>query len=178
MKGESNATATTADDEGLFEGLHAPMGWTRAPRIRRIILPLLDPHDVEAPFARFADLGGHDARRLAELLPASALEDRQNSGPTLFQCLRSACADPTVRLSGYLVSPPRWDERLTVDAIEVADTESADSATAADHPGTQRVWEELRIRLGLADTVAGPDELLHLRRLPSSGRPGWWMWWD
>ena len=63
---------------------------------------------------------------VAELIarvPTANLEDRQNSALTLGVLAAAALSRPEqVLLSGYVVGPPRHDERVSVDGVTILRT--------------------------------------------------------
>ena len=119
--------------------LYGPPGWTVRIGLWRLLEPWLDtprclpgesPLRLDArgaPESDYVPFRGMDAATAADLLsrlPAAALSDRQNLAPSLKSML-TACAgaDGQVRLCGYGIGPQREDERLSVEALWVADTE-------------------------------------------------------
>lgn len=155
--------------------LYAPSGWTDSSGAAAILEPFLVHPRPFADFARFEGLGAAQAERLLELLPEQNLADRQNNGPRVDELLRAAMAHEGLVLSGYLVSPPRWDERISIDGLFVP----ALPGLAAPDPLNPREfdrWGELGTALGLDSARSGPDELRALRC--ASGSLGWWLWWD
>ena len=100
-------------------GLYGHSGWLDDTGIRALLRPLTASGSECSDYARVQGIGAPVAERLLALLPAEQLEDRQNNAPALGDLLSAAVAHPGVRLCGYLIAPPRWDERLTIDAILV-----------------------------------------------------------
>lgn len=145
--------------------------------------PVLDepgdePFDDYTPFH---DLGPQAAARLLEVLPEAQLADRQNLAPTLGSLLRAcARADGRVRLSGYAIGPRRPDERVTVEALWIADPDLLDMEVHDEHDEGCRcrvLWDTVRERYGL-DARALPDEMRPMRRQWTHGQVGTWLWWD
>lgn len=103
------------------ESLHGPPGWTKDWGIA----DLLTPHrggdrGSGSSFARFEGVTARTASLLEERLPEGNLDERQNGGPTCRSMLRATIsAAGEVELSGYLVSQPRWDERVGLDGLVV-----------------------------------------------------------
>ena len=117
--------------------LYGPPGWTVRIGLWHLLEPWLDaprclPGETPlrtdalgAPMSDYVPFRGMDAATAADLLlrlPAPALVDRQNLSPSL-RTMLTACAhaDGRVRLSGYGIGPQREDERLSVEALWVAD---------------------------------------------------------
>lgn len=179
------------------ESLHGPPGWTRESGVAALLRPYLDHGDPGgSSFARFEGVGGQVARDLLGLLPEGNLAERQNGGPSCQDMLRAAVGwAGEVELSGYLVSPPRWDERVGLDGMVVhsgvlrkrgSDDEAGGGATrdlpVARASSTaltrQRLWEELRRALDLGASTQHPDELMPFLPEGRGGRLSWWLWWD
>ena len=146
--------------------------------------PVLDELGDDAPFddyMPFHDLGPRAAARLLEVLPEAQLADRQNLAPTLGSLLRAcARADGRVRLSGYAIGPRRPDERVTVEALWIADPDLLDMEVHDEHDEgccCRVLWDTVRERYGL-DARALPDEMRPMRRRWTHGPIGTWLWWD
>lgn len=156
-------------------GLYSSPGWTERLGIAGLLEPLLLRTSADADFARFEALGAEEAESLLEIVPEDALEDRQNNGPRLVELLRLALERPGVCLSGYLISPPRWDERITVDGLLIPATDDLPEALASD-PLVLHKWPRIRRALGLVSASGDPDEILALPH--GRGGMAWWIWWD
>lgn len=100
-------------------GLYGHSGWLDDTGICALLRPLTASGSECSDYARVQGIGAPVAERLLALLPAEQLEDRQNNAPALGDLLSAAVAHPGVRLCGYMIAPPRWDERLTIDALLV-----------------------------------------------------------
>ena len=100
-------------------GLYGHSGWLDETGIRTLLRPLAASGSECSDYVRVQGIGSAVAERLLALLPAGQLEDRQNNAPALGDLLSAAVAHPGVRLCGYMIAPPRWDERLTIDAVLV-----------------------------------------------------------
>lgn len=100
-------------------GLYGHSGWLDDTGIRALLRPLAASSSECSDYVRVQGIGSAVAERLLALLPAEQLEDRQNNAPALGDLLAAAVAHPGVRLCGYMIAPPRWDERLTIDAVLV-----------------------------------------------------------
>ena len=115
-------------------GLYGHSGWLDDTGIRALLRPLTASGSECSDYARVQGIGSAVAERLLALLPAEQLEDRQNNAPALGDLLSAAVAHPGVRLCGYMIAPPRWDERLTIDALLVpaSDLGSTSGPSEAD----------------------------------------------
>ena len=115
-------------------GLYGHSGWLDDTGIRALLRPLTASGSECSDYARVQGIGAPVAERLLALLPAEQLEDRQNNAPALGDLLSAAVAHPGVQLCGYMIAPPRWDERLTIDALLVpaSDLGSASGPSEAD----------------------------------------------
>ena len=127
---------------------------------------------------------GMDAATAADLLnrlPAAALSDRQNLAPSL-KTMLTACAgaDGQVRLCGYGIGPQREDERLSAEALWVADADLQGYEVLVEHSRDcqcSALWERVRDRYEL-DAGCIPDDIVRTRPEWAGGAVGWWMWWD
>lgn len=149
---------------------------------------------TQGSFARFEGLTGPTARALLAVLPEGNLGERQNGGPRCDELLRAAGARPgEVELSGYLVSPPRWDERVGIDGVVVGAGVLPPPRAGRGSPrhalvpvadrlsslsARQEVWEGIRHTLGLGVLTQEPDELLPFLPDGRGGHLAWWLWWD
>ena len=136
-------------------GLYGHSGWLDDTGIRALLRPLTASGSECSDYARVQGIGAPVAERLLALLPAEQLEDRQNNAPALGDLLSAAVAHPGVRLCGYMIAPPRWDERLTIDAVLVpaSDLGSASGPSEADG----RSDPAARDAVGSAEGVGAPD---------------------
>ena len=178
------------------ERLYGPPGWT----VRIGLWPLLEPwldaprrlpgetalrvDAVGAPTSDYVPFRGMDAATAADLLarlPVPALADRQNLSPSL-ESMLTACAraDGRVRLSGYGIGPQRDDERLSAEALWVADADLQGYEVLVEHSRDcqcSALWERVRDRYEL-DAGCIPDDIVRTRPEWAGGAVGWWMWWD
>lgn len=163
------------------EGIFGPPGWTRTSGVADLLAPFLETwRGPGADFARFGGIGAHEALALAEALPSANLDDRQNDAPRVATLLGAAGhGGGAVELYGYLVSAPRWDERVSLDALVVPGAPASRSAGEAMTWGSARraLWDDLAMRFGLADGAHPPEELVWMPR-GADDAPGWWLWWD
>ena len=156
------------DEEALVpEGLYGPPRW-------------LEDRGISSLLARFAELAGTDARRLASLLPKNARDDRQNNAPRIIELLRAASRIDGLTLEGYVIRAPRRDERVSIDTVLVPESAIiAHTGAPIDeerYPSYQN-WLTLASVLGLGEDAIPPDEMRVLIRDGSSTR-WWWAWWD
>ena len=168
------------DDEPTPEGLYGPAHWLDDRGIATLLTPYLcDGWDL-GDYARFADLTGTDARRLASLLPKDARDDRQNNAPRIIDLLRAASRIDGLSLEGYVIRAPRRDERVSIDTVLVPESAIiAHTGAPIDderYPSYQH-WLTLATVLGLGEEAIPPDEMRLLVRDGSSMR-WWWAWWD
>ena len=178
------------------ERLYGPPGWTVRIGLWHLLEPWLDaprrlPGEtalrvdaVGAPTSDYVPFRGMDAATAADLLvrlPVPALADRQNLSPSL-ESMLTACAraDGRVRLSGYGIGPQRDDERLSAEALWIADPDLLDMEVHDEHDEGCRcrvLWDTVRERYEL-DARALPDEMRPMRRQWTHGQVGTWLWWD
>ena len=116
-------------------GLYGHSGWLDDTGIRALLRPLTASGSECSDYARIQGIGAPVAERLLALLPAGQLEDRQNNAPALGDLLSAAVAHPGVRLCGYMIAPPRWDERLTIDALLVPASDLGSSSDLGSASG-------------------------------------------
>jgi len=176
--------------------LYGPPGWTVRIGLWCLLEPWLDvprclPGEtalhmdaVGAPMSDYVPFRGMDAATAADLLaliPVPALADRQNLSPSL-KAMLTACAgaDGRVRLSGYGIGPQREDERLSAEALWVADPDLQGYEVFAEHNRLcqcSALWERVKERYEL-DARCIPDDIVRTRPEWAGGGVGWWMWWD
>ena len=80
----------------------------------------------------------------------------------------------------YAIGPRRPDERVTVEALWIADPDLLDMEVHDEHDEgccCRVLWDTVRERYGL-DARALPDEMRPMRRQWTHGRIGTWLWWD
>ena len=123
-------------------GLYGHSGWLDDTGIRALLRPLAASGSECSDYIRVQGIGSAVAERLLALLPAEQLEDRQNNAPALGDLLSAAVAHPGVRLCGYMIAPPRWDERLTIDAVLVPASDLGSSSDLL--PGSGRLDADRR----------------------------------
>lgn len=168
--------------------LYGDAGWTVERGIHDLMREYLSPFG-DLSFTRFADLDADTLASVVALLPPANMEDRQNHAPTLSELCAAAFARPEqVTLSGYIVGPPRHDERLSVDGLMVWGTPITASGGWGSEPlGGERLdlWQRLGDYLGCeAHDRNCPDEMVPLRQIDETsgltvqGVQGWWLWWD
>ena len=142
-------------------GLYGHSGWLDDTGIRALLRPLTASGSECSDYARVQGIGAPVAERLLALLPAEQLEDRQNNAPALGDLLSAAVAHPGVRLCGYMIAPPRWDERLTIDAVLVPASDlgsSSDLGPASGPSGADGHSDPAaRDAVGSTEGVGAPD---------------------
>ena len=177
--------------------LYGPTGWTTELGIWPLLANHLDTHlhpdhpeDLRTSMAAgtpdvdYIPLHGIDAttaKTLLDVLPTTALNDRQNLAPTL-RTLLTACAtaNDQVHLSGYGISPKRPDERLSIDTIWIADPDLLEIKVHPQHRHDcqcDRLWAEIASRYHL-DSLSMPDEILHTRPEWAPNTQELSLWWD
>lgn len=165
----TDATARSAS-------LYGARGWTDTTGAAALLAALECGPRLSKDFTRFAGLRAPEALALAQILPEANLHDRQNNGPELAELLDAACRIEGVELSGYLVGPPRWDERVSVDGLFAPPGIGLPDALPEDALSWAK-WPSVRDFLGLSTCAAPPDEFLPVPTGHAQGC-GWWMWWD
>ncbi|MDC4232930.1 hypothetical protein M3T53_04290 [Actinomyces sp. B33] len=157
-------------------GLYGAEGWLESTGVLGLLAPLVCPGRGSDDYLRFEGLGPLEAAALLEALPAGALADRQNLAPDLDFLLRTTIDRPGVRLSGYLITAPRPDERLSVDGLFACDPDGDSEPGAYSAPGCAQ-WAQACALLGWDPAAFSPDEFWRLGS-PGSMGAGWWLWWD
>lgn len=168
--------------------LYGTAGWTVESGIHDLLKEYLSPFG-DLSFTRFTDIDAETLATLVTLLPAANMDDCQNRAPALRELCAAALARPKqVTLSGYIVGPPRHDERVSIDGLMVVGTPITVKNGWGQEPlGEERLqlWRHLGEYLGFAAHLGNcPDEMVPLREvgegdgIPIHGRQGWWLWWD
>ena len=164
------------DKPDVEEGLYGHAGWTKKTGAAGIISGYLDGDEDTGNYRRFSTLDSEGASRLLEALPSIAHQDRQNDAPTLGTMLAACAANPgKVSLSGYTIDQTRWDERVSVDTIHVADPSAKEGARLSGQQLRDK-WHEYQEQLGL-DAREAPDEI-YCTGGEDNVPAGWEMWWD
>lgn len=164
------------DSPDLPNGYYGPLGWTKKTGVTDVMEKYVNPHMGIGDFKRFANLSGEDAEKLLKILPTEALEDRQNDSPSLGSMLSACAANPEkVYLSGYVVGDSRVDERISVDAILIADSQASEYCQLQDGEAFN-IWRGYQEKLGL-DSDCPPDEVYGAEEGENHPR-SWVMWWD
>lgn len=165
------------DNPDLPNGDYGPLGWTKKTGAADIMEKYINPRmSIGGDFKRFHDLGSEDAEKLLKILPTKALEDRQNDSPSLGSLLAACVANPgKVNLSGYVVGDSRVDERVSVDAILIADSQASEYRQLQDGEAFN-IWRGYQEKLGL-DSDCPPDEVYGAEEGENHPR-SWVMWWD
>lgn len=192
---------TTTNDttpEEPAPGLYGPRGWTTRTPLWYLLRtfptqPVYQPDGSLLPgylltdgapreeYVTFAGLTCEAALDLLEWLPAQALEDRQNNGPTLRSLLRACAASgDRLLLCGYGIGPQRSDERVSVEALWLRDEDLGCYRVSPEHDAgcqCENLWKVVAARYQL-DAAAVPDEILRMAPPWGGGESGWWFWWD
>lgn len=164
------------DNPDLPNGYYGPEGWTKKTGAADIMEKYINPRMGIGDFKRFANLGGEDAEKLLKILPTEALEDRQNGSPSLGSMLASCAANPgKVYSSGYVVGDSRVDERISVDAILIADSDASEYCQLQGSEAFS-IWRQYQEKLGF-DSDCPPDEVYGTEESKNHPR-SWVMWWD
>lgn len=156
--------------------LYGPKGWTKKTGATDAVKDYLDTDITMGNYGRFSNLDSEGAEKLLKVLPSIAYNDRQNDAPTLGTMLAACAANPgKVSLSGYTIDESRWDERVSVDTIHIADPEAGEG-TRLSRQQVRDKWHEYQEQLGL-DAWEAPDEIYSSGG--GDGSPaGWTLWWD
>lgn len=164
------------DNPDLPNGHYGPLGWTKKTGVTDVMEKYVNPGMSIGDFKRFANLRSEDAETLLKTLPTEALEDRQNDSPTLGSMLAACAANPgKVHLSGYMIGDSRVDERISVDAILIADSDASEYRQLQDGEAFN-IWRGYQEKLGL-DSDCPPDEVYGTEESENHPR-SWVMWWD
>ena len=171
--------------------LYGPPGWTVRIGLWHLLEPWLDaprclPGETPlrtdalgAPMSDYVPFRGMDAATAADLLlrlPAPALVDRQNLSPSL-RTMLTACAhaDGRVRLSGYGIGPQREDERLSVEALWVADPDLQGYEVFVEHSRAcqcSALWERSGIGTSSMPTASRTTSCVPDPSGPEAGSAG------
>lgn len=178
------AVSADADPEHLPHPEDRDHGWLQECGAIDALAPVLPgPVGLDGGTVGFRDLGGSVAARLLEVLPPAVLtQERQNWGPSLDRVLRSVAAHPEDLVAhGYLVSPRRCDERLSVEGVLVRAPQVV--RVYGEHDDGCQCQELLgyATALGVDDAVCDPHEITPWYKPVRSGPEGggWWrLWWD
>lgn len=165
------------DNPDLPNGDYGPLGWTKKTGVTDIMEKYVNPRmSIGGDFKRFHNLNGEDAEKLLKVLPKAALEDRQNDSPSLGSLLAACAANPgKVSLSGYMIGDSRVDERVSADAILIADSDASEYRYLQDGEAFN-IWRQYQEKLSL-DSDCPPDEVYGVEESENHPR-SWAMWWD
>ncbi len=192
-----------------------PRGWTFDLGIPEIVAGYSNPSDLEqyrqlrfggqaaadawrrelshGGLLYYRGLTGEAAQRLLDVLPPSALAERQNDAPTVGTFLRAATAHPDeIELTGYCVGPDRADERFSVEGLRLFPSSEAGidlyvqtfdewAAEVPDHEDRcqcEELWEIVQSRYGVDDAITFPTRMAAVEDFGvRSPRRGWLLWW-
>lgn len=168
--------------------MYGMAGWTLELGVRDLLADYLSAFG-DTSFHRFADIPADLVAELIARVPTANLEDRQNSALTLGVLAAAALSRPEqVLLSGYVVGPPRHDERVSVDGVTILRTPiRALGGWGVEPAGEERmrIWRALGEYLGWEATEENcPDEIIPILEASVMGEEGvhesqgWWVWWD
>ena len=164
------------DNPDILEGYSGPLGWTKKTGAKDIMEGYINHGQSIGDYERFSKLDSKGAEELLKVLPTSALDGRQNDSPTLRTMLSACAANPgKVHLSGYMIGDSRVDERITVDAILIADP-AASEYRQLQREESRRYWQSKQKELGL-DAIGSPDEV-YGASLKNPNQKCQVMWWD
>lgn len=156
--------------------LYGPAGWTRKTGATEVLKGYMDAGTSMGNYGRFSNLDGEGAEKLFAALPSIVHQDRQNDAPTLGTMLAACAANPEkVSLSGYTIDESRWDERVSVDTIHIADPSAKEGARLSGQQLRDK-WHEYQEQLGL-DAREAPDEI-YCTGGEDNAPAGWTLWWD
>lgn len=175
-------------DEKVFYG---PRGWTKQIRAAEL-LEITDEDECSSgdccfwndSFARFYHACATQIAALLDELPADNLDDRQNNAPCFGDLARACLTHPEqVTVSGYLVGSGRFDERITIDAIEISKSHIQPGSGGYEREpigdDRMRIWRELAEYLGIQASVLNmPDEMIPTYSQAEGKLTTWWLWWD
>lgn len=166
------------------QGLYGTHGWT----VNNGVHAIVDAHPcgifTDESFCRCDNVMPEAIHRLLEVIPPANLDDRQNNAPQCGQLMASCLAgNGNVILSGYVVGPPRTDERITFDGMTIRDSKVHPGIRGynCEPVGEERLmlWQELAASIGLEGTEHNcPDEMLPTMNDNAPGLTEWWVWWD
>lgn len=174
--GDETVRQIRENNPDLPNGHYGPLGWTKKTGVTDIMEDYVNPRMSIGDYKRFHNLDGQSASKLLKVLPKAALEDRQNDSPSLGSLLAACAANPDkVHLSGYVVGDSRVDERVSVDAILIADSQASEYRQLQDGEAFN-IWRGYQEKLGL-DSDCPPDEVYGAEEGENHPR-SWVMWWD
>lgn len=118
----------------------------------------------------FSGMGASGSAAILSTLTRKQASGTQNDSPTLGTMLQAAVDHPgKVEVHGYVASPGRQDERLTVEGIFIYDDTLK---TEAD------VKRAARATYGLSSGQFPPDEITQEENPSRPGEKAWRLWWD
>lgn len=174
-------------------------GWTLRRGVTRTLLPLAnlehlvlqtgffdtpeltDSGQMLIPsFMEYHGADQYTAKILRSQLPLFNLADRQNESPSVANILRACIDNPDqINFGGYLISPPRSDERVSIDTIYFyypVDLKSWPGVKKNYDQFQSSVYEQIAQYFQL-DQLSAPDEF---EALIQKGETiySWRAWWD
>lgn len=166
------------------KGIYGPKGWTIHRGVHEILGATQEFIFGDPSFSRFRSAQAQQVSDLLDVLPPENLDDYQNMAPSFGDLARACITHPhSVTVSGYIIAPPRPDERVTIDGITLHANPVEDELRVRFEKDAQaewlNVWTAVAGYLGLeASKEHAPDEL---KAYPDPDRQGqycWWIWWD
>lgn len=165
-------------------GIYGPQGWTTRQGVHEILEATQEFIFGDPSFSRFRGARASQVSDLLDILPPENLDDYQNMAPVLGDLARACITHPnTVTLSGYIISPPRTDERVTVDGMTIQANPVQDDLRMRFEKDSRAqwlaVWTVIADYLGLEGSESNaPDEMMFYPDEQNPGQYCWWIWWD
>lgn len=161
LSGRWKAESVTPDRAGLLgpQGYSAKAVEALAPFTSEKYMPSRwrGERENNEQLVHFDGVSGGAAAQALKNLPKEAQEISQNGAPTVAQLLGAAAYNPgLMEVSGYMVSPSRTDERISVDGMRYYDDELAAKLEKDGWPqgherraiAEEKVWKHAADRLG------------------------------
>lgn len=130
--GQFDSKPHTTLPDPVPEGIFGPRGFVAECGAEDTLKPYIGEswQNSDSDFARFENVSSEDAGTLLNQLPQSVAEVRQNGAPMAGQLLVLAHKYGG-RVGGYVVRPPRMDERVSIDSVTLPmDGDFDDSSSA------------------------------------------------
>lgn len=163
-------------------------GWMLDTEVINALAPVADYPNREN-YLRLGPFGSKTAAELLERLPADYLaHERQNDGPTIGTVLRAIVRHPhDLRGFGYVITPERCDERVTLDGVLLRTDHqftvcSAYEPEPAPNCNCEELYAILQQDFGVDDARFFPNELGYWYGSDRADRRHgdfWYrFWWD
>lgn len=152
-----------------------PQNFTAEARV--ILAPLvIEGFYTDREYWCFKGLTAEVAAHLLTQLPARFREERHNDGPAFGSLVKVATAYEGILLEGYVVGPPRDDERVTLTGIWIpASLVWYSRVSQAPNHQMFDVLQMVSRVLDELDAAIPPDEL---DQCNFCGKAFWRAWWD